>query len=563
VHFGDVFGASGNLNMKGRRILLATGSWWDVLRSSKRVLEAIGTLLCLIAPLLVQATDWPQYRGPNTDGISPDLIATNWATSFVVWTNSSLTNGFSSFAVSQSRAFTLISRSNGSELLECCAAVDAATGANLWATPIGIAPWDPTAEAYGGSGERPYYLGDGPRTTPSVSDGLVFALSGSNNLVCMNAINGSVIWSNSLCDRWGASADPYYQNAASPRIDGNLIFVNLNTSTTSGTLAAFRTSDGRMEWSSQNENATHATPVIATIAGVRQVVFATKTGVVSLDRTTGAFLWKFVYPFSPISVAMGASPVVYSNIVYCTASYGRGAAAARVTLNNGTWTVTQMYYISGSFNHQSIWMTPVHYNGYIYALCGGNSTFLTPPLNCIELATGDLKWAVDGFGMGGLILVYTNLLMLTEDGQLVLADPNPGAYTERARFRAFEFTMNAPGKCWNSPAFSDGRIYARSTRGGICMDVSPAGGLALKLSPPQFLNRTQFQLFVGTANGTPLGTDRFSRISVLATNRVDAPAAGWPKLTNPLVLTPEGKAVLTNTISPVQSRQFYRASEPP
>ena len=139
--------------------------------------------LLLLGQAVALATDWPQYRGPATDGSSPDLIATAWATNspgFVVWTNMSLTNGFSSFAVSQGRAFTLISKRDGSaSLLEYCVAVDAATGANLWATPIDNAPWDPSYNnGAGGAGTAPYNTGDGPRTTPSANAGRVFALSG-------------------------------------------------------------------------------------------------------------------------------------------------------------------------------------------------------------------------------------------------------------------------------------------------------------------------------------------------------------------------------------------------
>src|SRR5437773_11690702 len=104
----------------------------------------------------VVASDWPQYRGPNTDGTSPDLISTNWPVNgpTVVWTNMSLTNGFSTFAVSQGRAFVLISkRDGGGNLLEYCVAVDAATGTNIWETSIGAELWDPGADGYGGAGK--------------------------------------------------------------------------------------------------------------------------------------------------------------------------------------------------------------------------------------------------------------------------------------------------------------------------------------------------------------------------------------------------------------------------
>jgi hypothetical protein len=98
----------------------------------------------LLGQAVALATDWPQYRGPATDGSTPDVIAATWATNtagFVVWKNMSLTNGFSSFAVSQGRAFALISKADGNgHLLEYCVGVDAATGMNLWAAPIDNAP---------------------------------------------------------------------------------------------------------------------------------------------------------------------------------------------------------------------------------------------------------------------------------------------------------------------------------------------------------------------------------------------------------------------------------------
>jgi len=524
--------------------------------------------LVLLSHEAALATDWPQYRGPASDGSSADAIATKWATNsptFVVWRNTSLTNGFSSFTVSQGRAFAMFSKDDGSgNRLECCAAVDAATGANLWATPVDDAPWDPTVTYNGGDGSAPYNTGDGPRTTPSANAGRVFALSGLMHLVCMNATNGSVIWSNNLPSDYGASGITY-ENAASPCLDNDLVFVNLNSSPNNRNLAAFRAADGTLAWSSQNENVTHATPVVATIQGVRQVIFATQTGVVSLDRTTGARLWKFTYPFSPIGTSMGASPLVYSNLVYCTAAYGRGAFVLRTALTGGTWTTTQLWYKpnSAGLPYRSIWMSPVCYQGYVYSLAGENSTFLTAPLNCIEIATGNLMWTTNNFGMGGLILVNTNLLVLTEKGQVVLVQPTPSAYHELTRYQAFQFSNGAPGKCWNSPAFSDGRIYARSTESGISLDVSVPTRPALKLLTPQFLNSTQLQLTVSTVNGAPIDSTRLSSIEVRATNTLGASPTLWPKLTNRLVLSTNGLALLTNTIPAGQSNQLFITVEPP
>jgi outer membrane protein assembly factor BamB len=529
--------------------------------------------LVLLGHVMAWATDWPQYRGPATDGSSPDAIATTWATNspdFVVWTNRSLTNGFSCFAISQGRAFVLISKDDGGNLKEYCVGVDTATGTNIWATPIGDEPWSPMATGNGGSGTAPYNTGDGPRTTPSVKDGRVVALSSGRyspaqlHLVCLNATNGSVIWSNDLVAAYGASTIAW-DNGASPCLDNDFVFVNLNSSPNGQNLAAFRTADGSLAWSSQNENVTHATPVVATIQGVRQVIFATQTCLVSLDRSTGALLWKFTYPFSPIGTSMGASPLVYSNLVYCTAAYNRGAFVVQVSLSNGSWTAAQLWFKpnSAGLPYRSIWMSPVCYQGYVYTLAGENSTFLTAPLNCIELATGNLMWTTNNFGMGGLILVNTNLVVLTEKGQVVLVQPTPSAYRELTRYQAFQFSAAAPGKCWNSPTFSNGRIYARSTQGGISLDVSVPARPALKLLTPQFLNSTQLQLTVSTVNGTPIDSNRLSNIEVRAANTLGASPALWPKLTNPLVLTTNGLALLTNTIPGGQSGQVFITVEPP
>jgi hypothetical protein len=182
-------------------------------------------------------------------------------------------------------------------------------------------------------------------------------------------------------------------------------------------------------------------------------------------------------------------------------------------------------------------------------------------LNCIELTTGNLKWSTNGFGMGGLILVHSNLLVLTEDGRLVLAQPNPNAYTELARYTAFQFSAEEPGKCWQHPSFSNGRIYAHSTREAVALDVSVAP--LLKLAAPNFLNSTQLQLAISTADGSPIGTSRLAKIEIHSTNTLSAPVATWPKLTNQLMLSTNGIARLTNTATAGQFRRFFIAVEPP
>jgi hypothetical protein len=213
-------------------------------------------------------------------------------------------------------------------------------------------------------------------------------------------------------------------------------------------------------------------------------------------------------------------------------------------------------------------MSPVCYQGYIYTLAGNNgngnnsgpyTTFLTAPLSCIELSTGVKKWSTNNFGMGGLIVVNSNIVAITETGALVLIQPNPNSYTELSRFQAFTFTDSTPGKCWNLPTFSDGHIYARSTREIINVDVSPPS--PLKLLTPNFLNSSQMELVVTTTSGSSITSNRMSKIEVHATNTLNAPRSTWPKLTNRLVLATNGVVRMTNTVTG-QPRRFFMTVEP-
>ena len=222
-----------------------------------------------------------------------------------------------------------------------------------------------------------------------------------------------------------------------------------------------------MAWRVQNERLTHSTPVLATVAGVRQVIFATQKALISLSCTNGALLWRQPYPFS-YDTSLAASPVVYSNIVFISANYSMGSFATQVALESGNFVSTPLWTNAAYKAH---WMTPVCYQDYLYGQFGSAAN---SPLKCIDLLTGLEKWSVNGFGRGGTILVGNRLLTLTERGDFVLMRPDPERYTELARWSVFPGCSPSNNKCWNVPAVCDGNIYARSTaRGGLrrCRDT--------------------------------------------------------------------------------------------
>jgi outer membrane protein assembly factor BamB len=233
---------------------------------------------------------------------------------------------------------------------------------------------------------------------------------------------------------------------------------------------SLKAGDGSVVWKAESDKMTHATPVPATILGVRQVVFFTQTGLVSAEAGSGRVLWR--YPFR-YSVSTAASPLVAGDIVYCSAGYGVGSAAVRVAKDGEGWAVKELWRLADNrvANH---WSTPVIRDGFLYGMFGFKE-YGRCALKCVELATGKEMWSKADFGPGGVILVGDKLLVLGDRGQLVLVEPGVEGYRELARMQAVS------GKCWNHATFSGGRVFARSTKEGVCLEA----GVQTSLTVPQ------------------------------------------------------------------------------
>ena len=439
----------------------------------------------LVTPTL-HGLDWPQYRGPNHDGISPETIRTNWSAQRPqeVWRvtlqSGSVLAGFSTFTVSQGRAFTLVRRPVEGSNRELCLALDAGTREELWATDVGSGNYAST----GITGA------DGARSTPVVDGDRVYVLSAYLSLSCLDAANGGIVWSRDL--RFGGPSLGW-QGGAAPLIEGDLIFVNCNAGADS--MMAIRKTDGSEVWRRHSYRMTYGTPVATTLHGVRQIIFYTASGLVSVVPETGDILWRYSTadgcPYA--STATAASPVVAGDIVYCSAGYAEGAGAVRVTKAGSTFTATPIWRKDGELENH--WSTPVHHNGYLYGIYGHYSTGV---LKCVDPATGDEMWSgPQEFNTGGILLVGEQLLLLNEAGELVLVVPSPARYTELARVTVLG------GKSWNAPAISNGRIYARSTTEAVCIDVDVSMPPSITAEPQsQTVTVGQSAWFSVEASGT-------------------------------------------------------------
>jgi outer membrane protein assembly factor BamB len=470
-------------------------------------------LTCFVAVPPCISSDWPQFRGPNHDAVSAEPILHSWpdAGPKQVW-KKAVTSGFSSFTIANGRAFTLVKRTISGAGREVLVAMNADTGAELWAQPVGMTQYD------SGGGD-----GDGPRSTPTVDGDHVYTLSSHLVLACFNAVSGQKQWEKDITTLYAGKVLTW-QNSASPLVEGNLIF--LNGSGTGQSLLALNKTDGSLAWKGFSDKNTHATPVAATILGTRQIIFFTQSGLVAVTPETGQELWRQAFKYNTSS---GASPVVSGDIVYCSAAYNVGAGAFRISKTNGKFSVTTLWKLPGQLmNH---WSTPVAVNGCLYGLFGYGQ-YEDAPLKCVDLETGEEKWSVDGFGQGGIMVADGKLLVLCESGELVLAEPDPNGYIELARYAA------VTGKSWNTACVSNGRIYARSVSQAVCLDVGAAKPfIRLVLNSFHCGQDGVFELFLKNEDGSEVQSDQIGQVEVFSSTALPSDSTQWTPWNSSMDLT--------------------------
>lgn len=401
------------------------------------------------------AEDWPAYRGPRGDGISketvPDKLPANGPK--LLW-KAPTTAGLSSFSVAAGKVFTTILRTNDGKK-EVCIALDAANGKELWGTETGPVKYSGGADS-GAEGNRG---GDGPRSTPTISDGKVYVFSAEMVLVCMEATSGKVAWSKDIKQEYSGK-NIGWNSALSPVVRGDLVYVAGGGE--GQAMLAFNKRTGELAWKTGSGGMTHATPVATELHGVPQVLFMMQPGVIAVQADSGKELWRFAHPYR---TATACSPVIGGDTVFVTASYEVGGAAARVTKSGDAFEATEIWRDKGNSGTSSLWSTPVYHGGYLYGMISGKK-YGTGPLKCVDMKDASVKWQQPGFGAGQVILAGDIVIALADDGHVSLVKANPNAYEEKARFKAVE------GKCWSTPALSNGRLYVRSTKEGACYDLT-------------------------------------------------------------------------------------------
>ncbi len=407
-------------------------------------IRALAVLVPVLAAFSLSAADWPQFRGPNGDGSSPEKgLAAAWAKTppKQVW-KVPMGEGFGVLAVVGDKAYALAER----DKKEWCLCLDAATGKELWATPL-----DKTIFERQG--------GNGPRSTPTVDGGKIYCLGTYLRLVCLDAATGGEVWALDLPKAIGNTQARVrgiakWGSAASPVQDGDFLFVPGGGK--GKAFLAIHKKTGKPAWGAGDAQLTHASPCVATVGGGRQVIFFAVEGLYAFAARTGAPLWKHKVPFN---ISTASTPVAAGDIVYCSAGYGVGSTAVRV----GRGGVRELWRVEGNdlANH---WTTPVLHDGHLYGICGFKE-YSNAKLKCVELATGKVKWSQDGYSSGGATILVDGHVLVQSKGTVVLVEATPSKYVEKGRFQALG------GKCWNMAVVAGGRIYVRSIKEAACFAI--------------------------------------------------------------------------------------------
>jgi len=424
-----------------------------------RSFPALIGIAASVISLNTLAADWPGYRGPLGNGHSPEKINRTWPADGpkVLWRVASQ-GGFSSFVVGGGRAFCLELRPENDIPQEALVARDSGSGKELWAKSLGSLKINDGGQ----DGTASNKGGDGPRSSPAIDGDLVYSFSAKLVLQCFDAATGREVWKHDLVREF-EGRNISWQNAQSPVIEGDLVLVAGGGAGQS--ILAFDKKSGAVRWKSFDETMTHSTALVTEILGQRQAVFFLKSGLLAINPKDGSELWRYPFPFA---VSTAITPVVSGDIVYCSAGYGVGAGAARITREGSNWKATEIYRKTGNKPLANHWSTPVLIDGNLYGMFQFKE-YGSGPVKCVDIKTGEVKWEKNGFGPGHVIGIDRHVLALSDTGELVLFEAASGSYKEVARADVL------PGKCWTTPVVAGGRVFARSTEEAVCLDLTVRG----------------------------------------------------------------------------------------
>jgi outer membrane protein assembly factor BamB len=408
-----------------------------------------GVLVVAGSAVGLKAGGWPQWRGPDRSGHAesstpgpqalPKELQPKWRLN--------VGGGFSSPVVSGDRLIYL-DEQDGREIAH---AIDTTTGKEVWRADY--------AESFKDE------WGTGPRSTPLIDGDRVYVQACNGDFRCLRLKDGSTVWQTSFEKAFGIKflGSKANEGTAARRgnngsgvIDGERLVLPVGNPA-GASLVCFDKFDGKVRWKTGEDEAAYSSFMTATLGGVRQVVAFTADALMGVELAEGRILWRL--PFKTNAKRHAASPVIVGQRILVN-SHTIGLVCVEIKKTESGWEAATAW---ENKDLKINLATPVVVDGHAYCQ-GANRDYV-----CVDLKTGTMKWSQPGFGSGkkdyaSTIVAGNRLLVLTEDGQLLLLKPDPPKYMEIAR-------LQVCGSTWSHPALADGKLYVRDGRQLFCLDL--------------------------------------------------------------------------------------------
>jgi outer membrane protein assembly factor BamB len=400
------------------------------------------TLFVLLASLPAVAADWPQLLGPARDSHSAEKdLLDAWPARgpAVVWQHD-VGQGYAAPVIAGDRLI-LFHRVGGDDVVDC---LSASTGKPQWrvATPTTY--------------RDDYGKGDGPRSTPVIAGGKVYTLGPAGQLACLDLKTGKKLWGKALLEDYTVKKS-YFGVGASPLAEGKNLLLNVGGGGGAG-IVALNLETGKEAWRATDQGASYASPIAATIDGVRHVFFFTREGLVSIDPANGKVRFTKRWRSRIDASVNAASPVLLGkDHLFLSSCYDTGAVVWKVKKDG----VEEVWKSKESMNcHFS---TPVAVGDQLYGFEGRQEE--GGQLRCIDWKTGKVRWTENAYGCGSVIAAGDTLFVLGENGDLGLVKADPSKYREKARASVLGKPVRAP------LALANGLLYARDGSKLVCWKV--------------------------------------------------------------------------------------------
>jgi len=391
-----------------------------------------GSVVCAVVTVAAQApsTDWPQWRGPERNGVSRETgLLREWPQSgpAVVWSASQLGAGYGSVAVAGSRVFVQGMKNRQSVVTS----LDRAAGKAAWSVALGSAQ----------ENDR----GSGPRSTPTIDGDRVYVLTENGDLVCLLVADGTVVWRRNILREFNGR-NINWLVSESPLIDGDRIIVSPGGRNAG--MVALDKMTGTTVWVSKelSDEAGYASSVVADVQGVRTILTLTGNAGIGVRATDGKVMWR--YGNVANNTANITTPIYSNGKVFFTSAYGTGGALLGLRATGDSVSAQEIYFTRNMQNHHG---GVVLVDGYLY---GFNNSILT----CLEFETGKVMWRDRSVGKGSVAYADGRLYVLSEDNVVGLVEASPTGYRETGRFSIAD--QGWPS--WAHPAISGGRLYLRN-----------------------------------------------------------------------------------------------------